>query len=338
MNDQIRQLVTKHYKVAPVSVVSPVEAGFLSHNFIIETTEQKFFFKQYRFSDLSRIQGIHRAKFFFADAGVPVILPIQNKHGETILQSGEQFFTLFPFVAGHQFKRGHLSQVALGAMARMQAQIHRAGANIHLHDVQTVSMRKSYQEFVEMAQLLLSKIPKENETAFDVSAREALRLKIRLAEQNRSAIEDIDMASDHLVHGDYQDGNVFFDQHDTLSHVFDWERTRVAPRSFNLGRAIEMVCFGQADTYVPNYSSENFQQARHYLAAYHDVYPVSQREFREAARVRYLHEMISLWVETAHYLETNDRVDVFLESDCEVLRYHTNNFDEYVERICQGIL
>ncbi|MEM7130145.1 MAG: phosphotransferase [Chloroflexota bacterium] len=337
MHEEIEQLLVQNYPIPEIGCISSVNAGFLSHNFIVETGEQKYFFKQYRFAQIEPVKAAHEAKFFFANANVPVILPFKNNSSETILQKEGKFYALFPFINGHQYQRGHIPTQALESMAQMQGRIHLAGANAQLPYIRSSNSRKSYIEFVDTVHLILSKIPDKGRTEFDERAMEVLHLKLHLAEQNRHAIERIKMESDHLVHGDYQDGNIFFDQYKEVSHVFDWEQTKIAPRVLSVFRAIALICL-QGQAYLPEHSEENFKKARHYLAAYNDIYPIRRGAFHQAATVRYLHKMVSLWVETAHYLDSNDRVDVFLESDRQILRYYAAHYDEYVERIGDGIL
>lgn len=338
MNREVRWSIAQNYSIPEIERVAPVKDGFLSHNFVVETSEQKYFFKQYRFDHVNQVKAAHEAKLFFSNACIPVILPLTNKDGNTILHSRGRFYSLFPFIDGCQYQRGHLPQQALESMAQMQAQIHRSGANVQLPHVRHSNAAKSYREFVESARLILSKIPSVGRTEFDERARESIHLKLHLAERSRIAIEKIQMKSDHLVHGDYQDANVFFNSNNEVSHVFDWEQTRVTSRELSLVRAIALVCFGQAETYVAEHSEENFKNARHFLAAYSEVYPIRRQTFLQASTVRYLHKTMSLWVETSHYLDGNDRVDVFLEADDKVLRYYAEHFDEYVERICGDIL
>ena len=85
-------------------------------------------------------------------------------------------------------------------------------------------------------------------------------------------------------------------------------------------------------------NTPGIDRARIYLHAYHDAYPVTRTEIAQAITVRYLQSMVSLWIETEHYLEDNDRTDVFLEAEYASIRYSMTHHEEYIERLCDGIV
>ena len=55
-----------------------VAKGFLSENHILTSSSAsaKYFLKKYRFDDIARIHEVHAVKRYFAERGLPVILPV----------------------------------------------------------------------------------------------------------------------------------------------------------------------------------------------------------------------------------------------------------------------
>ena len=335
MSNELVQPALHHYAIPAIRQIAPVSAGFLSRNWRVETTEATYFLKQYRFEQEDRVRAAHAAKFFFANTGIPAILPLPHKSGDTILHVDGKYYGLFPFVEGGQYQRDEIPRAALESMAQMQAFIHRAGRAVRLPPVRVRDGSKNYARFLARAEQIRRQIPRENPATFDQLARRTLDLKLRLAAQHRAAIEQIKLTPDHLVHGDYHSDNLFFDAQQQVSHIFDWERTETTARGLHLVRTIAFDCFERADNYMAVYSDENFEKARRYLRAYHDVYPIRRSEFARACRVWYLQMMISLWVERTHYLDGSERVDVFLQSEHGMLQYYAAHFEEYVERIAE---
>ncbi len=59
-----------------ISASEKVTKGYLSENFILYEGTLRFFLKKYRFSDPQRVREVHSAKHYFAEGGIPVILPV----------------------------------------------------------------------------------------------------------------------------------------------------------------------------------------------------------------------------------------------------------------------
>ncbi|MEM7531645.1 MAG: phosphotransferase [Chloroflexota bacterium] len=341
MQKPILTFLTDHYAIPPIQQIAPIDAGYLTQNFALYTADSgtpAYFLKQYRYTKAEPVIAAHAAKHFFASAGVPVILPIVSNSGETFLFLEGHFYSLFPYIQGRHLQRGRFSRKALISTAQMMAHIHRTGNGVTLPHVRISKPQKSYQAFVDTAEQILARIPQTGQTPFDQLAQETILLKLDLAKAHRTAIETINLPSDHLLHGDYHDLNLFFDAHDQVSHVFDWEKTKVGSRSLQLIRAIKFICFGNPDNFVAVHSDENFARARIYLQAYHEAYPITHAEIAQAITARYLQNMVSLWIEDEHYLQNNGRTDVFLEAAYASIRYSMAYRDEYIERLCIGIV
>ncbi|MEZ4713341.1 MAG: phosphotransferase [Caldilineaceae bacterium] len=333
MHQGLTDYVSRAYSLPPIHETNTVDKGFLSTNFILHTNTHQYFLKQYRFTTQEPVAAAHAAKHFFAARGIPVIVPLQNGAGHTFFANDGRYYALFPYVDGDHLPRGSFSRRALQSTAALLAKLHRAGRNVTLPHVRIQQSQKSYANFVETAHQILDKIPTQERTDFDELAIETIHLKLHLAAQNREAIAQMGLPSDHLLHGDYQDSNFFFDEDEQISHLFDWEKTIIGPRGLELARAIEFICFSNPHDYKALFSDENFDQAGHFLKTYHESYPISLDEFATTVHVRYLQKVLSLWVEADHYLENNTRVDPFLEAEYNTIQYGSHALAEYIERV-----
>lgn len=305
-----------------------INGGYLSHNFILQGDNAKLFLKQYRFVSLEKIKEIHRVKFFFKDGGVPIILPIKNNIGEYIFEDGGRFYALFPFVEGNIIRRKDRSPKAFASAGRMLGRIHALSKNGFPRIIDICDKEWNKQTFLEKAEAMKEKIeaiPKKEH--FAKLALETLNCKIRLAEENEICYEDLGLRKDHIIHGDYHGQNIFYDDNDEVQNIFDIEKTEVSPRTVEIARAIDYMCFSN------DYTAKSFDDARTFLSAYNEIYPLSTTELAHGVKAHYLKKAHSIWIEEEHYTHENFRVDCFLEGELLMLRYYPENFNEFIDKL-----
>ena len=103
-------------------------------------------------------------------------------------------------------------------------------------------------------------------------------------------------------------------------------------------RSLILLCFANPYDYNPTYDKQNFKNAQVFLQRYQTDYPLQRSELASAFKARYWRQVMSLWVETEHYVHANYRVDVFLQSYLVGLKYMSTNLAYFVDRICDSIL
>ena len=308
-----------------VSSSEKVTKGFLSENHILSDGKSKFFLKKYRFDNANRIAEVHASKKYFADGGIPVILPMPLLDGKTFFEYKSSYYALFPFVEGKHLERGNLTEAAIISLGRMLGKIHLLGRESKLvvgHKFRIEDEEKTRKKIEEiLAKVAEVTIP----TDFDKAALENVLVKKELLLKNRMTFENLGLACDHLIHGDYLDHNVFFDEKGNVQWVFDFEKTNYSPRTFELFRSM-VYSFLSADVTKPD-----LEGARKYLNAYSSVYPVSKDELRRGLRLYFVKIIHGFWVEDEHYVKGNSRVDQFIFNDCAKIRYISENLDSLID-------
>lgn len=304
-----------------------VKKGFLSENHILHSDDKKYFLKRYRFDKQERIEEVHSAKKYFADGGIPVILPITNIQGNTFFLFGNFYFALFSFVSDIQIERESLSDVAIISLGETLGKIHLLGKCSKL-PIKERFKAWNKEKALEKITAIQSKLKEQVElNDFDKLALQSIELKKKLIIDNSIVYEQIGLPSNHLIHGDYLDHNVFFDSNNKVSYVFDFEKTDYSPRMYELFRSL-MYSF-----LSDNISDENIEKAKLYLNSYLSVYPTSKTELVSGLKLFYLKSIHGLWVESEHYLNNSDRVDVFLENDIKRIKYLSENFEEFENKL-----
>lgn len=304
-----------------------VKKGFLSENYVLMQGSTKYFLKQYRFNDENRIKEIHLAKNYFARGGIPVILPIENKAGNTFFVFNNKYYVLFPFIINKQLEGDSLTDTAIVSLGEMLGRIHLLGrdAKVPIKERFKEWNKEKALEKIETIYLEIKKIP--NLTDFDKLALSSIEIKKNLIKKNSIFFKDLNLESDHLIHGDYICHNVFFSENDIVSHIFDFEKTDYSPRVYELLRAVMHSFFDKS------IQRKGIDKARLFMGAYHNIYPVSKKEIAQGLKLFYLKLIHGVWVEEEHYLKNNSRVDEFLKNNFELMEYLSEHYTEFEKEL-----
>jgi len=304
-----------------------VTKGCLSENHILNDGVKRYFLKKYRFDNKEKIEEIHSVKKYFSDGGIPVILPIKNMEGKTYFIFEEGYYAIFPFVSRRQLDRGLLKDKAVISLGEMLARIHLLGKNANISikgDFKDWNKKKALDK-IELIEVEIKKVIKLTE--LDNLFIENLNLKKNLINKNLLTQIDTYLPADHLIHGDYLDHNVFFDDQDQVSDVFDFEKTNYSPRTYELFRSMMYAFIGSEVT------KQDVAKMKLYLNSYLNVYPTSKEELSRGLRLYYAKNIHSIWIESEHYLENNNRVDGFIQSDISRIKYLSSNFSNFEKEL-----
>ena len=106
--------------------------------------------------------------------------------------------------------------------------------------------------------------------------------------------------SEQVIHGDYQETNLFFNG-DRVCAVIDWDQTHLRSRVWEIMRVLDFV-YG----FAPNLCSI-------FLDAYRAGQPLTIGELDRGAAAYGRIQTHNLWVYEAYYLEGNQRVGQFIQ-------------------------
>jgi homoserine kinase type II len=135
---------------------------------------------------------------------------------------------------------------------------------------------------------------------FDRIALERLRTRRAwLSEVHPDHPSDMDGIEGQVIHGDYQETNLFFDEHG-ISAIIDWDQAYVAPRAWEVVRTLHLVFKFDRDP------------SQLFLDAYRAVQPLAFDELDRCAHVYGLMRAHDLWLYHAYYDENNERVRQFI--------------------------
>ena len=322
------------YEIPPVVSFSKVERGYISHNYRVETRAGIYFLKQHSKKVFWQIDSIEKAESFFINGGIPVIKPLQTKTGELHIVVDEKCYVLYPFVEGISYERGNIPIQALESMGKMLADIHlltKEGITDTYKEFPyyKLSAKEKIIDEIEQCLAVIQKI--QDKTAFDILVLDSLTYKKEFIEKFDSTSYSFITEDRHLCHGDYHVENIFFDQTNNISYVFDLDMSGPAPRLYELFRSCMLSCFNHI------YIEDRFKQARILIDSYYKKYPFTQKEFRDVLEAYYLNQIWSAWIEKSHYLEGSTRVDHIYKPCMDTIYYLRDHRDEFFNELTKDL-
>jgi Ser/Thr protein kinase RdoA (MazF antagonist) len=326
--DSILEQISAPYGLK-LSIVKEVRGGFLSENFEVTDGNSKYFLKRHRHQSRDAVENVCAAEKFFSEGGVPVVLPLSTLAGKVFVELDGRFYSLYPFVEGHQFERGALSDAAAESLGVTLAHLHQRGKESRLPVTGRLALWDT-ADFLRKIDAIEQKIGQEAPNEFNELTRKSLQLKRTEVERNTVTPERLRLPYDHLLHGDYFCDNVFFDKQGHISHVFDFEKVEYGPPAYELFRAVFVSFFS-----IP--SEDNLRHAKRYVDAYVARYPLPGDLLQDGLTAAYLRQAHSLWVEGEHYLKGSSRPDPILPSQYALNEYYFTNRERIHEFLLDGI-
>jgi len=328
MNDLI-DTINLNFQLEVFPNTEKIDKGFLSQNFkLVSKTGQKYFLKQHRHKEEQLIKQVMLAEEFFSSHQIPIVLPIEDKSKNKYFKFQDNFYSLYPYIEAISISRNNISAEALENMGAMLAKIHLAGKTA---DQQSFSKRSSnlkHSKFYTRYDAISNAIQEKGiKTEFDRMAHSILKAKLELSKSLIWQDSEMEIPYDHLIHGDFHDNNIFFDGQSNISHIFDLEKTEIAPRLYELVRSIDYVCFNSG------YDQYTYDKALIYRDAYNSNYSINLNELSNALKAYIFAKIHDTWILHEHYINKNNRVDVFLPIHFQSIIYLKNNPNNWIERL-----
>lgn len=312
------------YDIGPIAQAEKIEKGYLTNNHVLETESGKYFLKEYHSQEtVERMREIHRAKNYFSRGGIPIILPLESRARETFIEHGGRYYALFPFIDGRAIDEEDLTPTSIESLGEVCASIHLLGKKKEAPRVKKEFKPWDWEAFFQKAEQILEVLStKTTKDSMDILVEEMVRQKISLAERFRREYGEFGFKNDHLIHGDFHDANVFFEEDDRVKYVFDLEKAEMAPRIYEVIRSLDLICLGGKS------SEKNLENGRQYLLSYHKKYPLGEKEFQNGTVAYFLGRVYSLWAEEEYCLKGNLRVIPLLPRGKERLQFWVDHLDE----------
>lgn len=327
ISDSLREALSVHYEFVDLANIITLDSGFRCLNLAFTSGSSRFFLKQYREKEAHRMQEAKRAEQWFSDHGVPIILPIKTKEGETVIRCEEHWYSVFPFVEGAPSHPQDLTPHHVASLGLLHGKLHRLGSQA---DASTYSDfrfwdREAFYRDVQLIEAYVQEHPLSSQE--EVLALEHVRVQEQFLRHADQGPKMFGLPFTHLLVDDFIYTNVFFDEQGNIKRVYDIERTGMGPRAYDLARSLFITCFDDG------WDEKNFEFARIYVKAYQTVYPITRAEFRQGVELYTYYFMYLLWIEKAILLKGSIRHRLLIHPSCARLEHFLGDREELVRQI-----
>lgn len=331
MNEPIFQLLEseldRHYGLGSLVEYSSTRKGYLCRNYVLRTVSDRFFLKQYRTQDEASVLNMKDTETFFATHGFPVILPLKTKNGNTLMALDGFWYSLFPFVEGYAPRASELTEQMIVSMATTLARMHLVGTQEKPPHRTGMRLWKREDFFRSLHELEIFLVSQSTVSPMQKFALNSLRIQEEYLQDHHETPEDFSLPHNCLLHGDFIYTNLFFSPDGTIEWMFDFERTGVGPRAYELARSIFLTCFD--DGWEPR----NWALASLFLKTYRDGFAITHEEYLIGARMYAQHFMHMTWLETKVILESSGpHIALLLPARRRTVRFE-EGIDEIVAKI-----
>ena len=297
------QHLDRYWDFGTISAVRKSEMGSINQIRILTTNKGRFVLRIYRKRMRDRIDREMGLLSWLRSKEIPVVLPIQTRSGTHHADVEEKFITLLPYINDRQIDRDMLSTDDIEAMGKFLGHLHNVLDECPLENIPELSIEFDRDSTLKDA-LRLKQIVRsiKNPDPTDLYAMKRLETRETwLKTRDSEDVSELETLNFHVVHGDYQNTNVFFNA-GGVSAIIDWDKIYKAPGSWEIVRTLHLM-FG-----FNNEPSEAF------IGGYRTRREVSLKELDISAHCYGLMRAYDLWLFKEIYDEGNDRVRKFLKS------------------------
>jgi Ser/Thr protein kinase RdoA (MazF antagonist) len=239
------------------------------------------------------------------ERGEPAVGPLSTSGGETAVRTAEGLWAVFPWVEGLRGERGRLSERQLRALGETHGRLDRTLAR-HAFS-RTPIPPPAWDAAKSRSEIEAAREAAIRQGAADEAVSAMTRQAELLERDAPSPARQFSWLPTQLLHGDFHDQQVLFDERDEVIAITDWELFRVAPRIRQLLRALD---FGLLLDGVG---------LEAYLAGYRREVVIGEDEARAGVRFWRLDRLYSTWLWGACFLEGNERAAEFLPRAVETV-------------------
>jgi Ser/Thr protein kinase RdoA (MazF antagonist) len=289
------------WRIGAVRAIRTPKTGTINRTLLVQAAGGDYVLRGYRHADRAPVEREHAVIAHVCTRGLPAVAPIALPGGATILERSERFYALFPRAPGRQLDRSQLALEHFAAMGGFLARVHAALQDIPPKFARTRGFtidRAATLAGIERLEAAIRAGMALDE--FDQLALAQLAgRRAWIAQSPDWQMPDVAVLEQQLIHGDYQESNLFFER-GRVAAIIDWDQTYVAAREWEIARSLHYAC------------TFDFARCRAFLAGYRAHAPVDSAALDLAATCYAHMRTHDLWQYQAIYLDGNQRVRRFV--------------------------
>lgn len=295
--------------LGPDPVVETPTTGTMNDTWIVSsrTTARRYVLRRHRFRDSDRIRGEHRVMAHVRNRDIPVPAILPTDAGDSLVSHDERWWTLYGFATGTQIPRDEVTEAHARAMGTALGGIHAALADLDsgTEPAPPANDAPAAEELLLEIGALRSIIgAMRDRTAQDDWADDELAGHAAWIERyglpEPEAVPDDEV---QVLHGDYQESNLFFAGSPsgiTVTGVIDWDKAEIGARGFEVVRCLKLSL------------SFNPALCRAFLDGYRSTAELTTPQLRRSVHNEHARALRGLWLPQMIYRHGEDRLRRFL--------------------------
>ena len=217
-------------------------SGTMNDTYLLQTGAGRAVLRRHRHRDHGRAEREHALIAHVRDRGIPVPAALPTQTGVLVAEVGGRLYSMFEYAAGRQVGRSALRVGHAHSLGATLAGIHDAltGAEPVKADAPHADPPRCADTIARLAELLALATSRPDPQPSDAWAARRMRDRIEwLSAQPDRALAD--GPAGQVIHGDYQDSNVFFDDAGQVCAVIDWDKAEIGHAGAEVVRALALM-------------------------------------------------------------------------------------------------
>lgn len=297
----LTELVSQHYCIS-VASLELMSTGRVNRNYRLAATDGKVYCLKV-YSDAVPDKRLHdglEVTVYLSPLAFPVPRVVPTAAGDLVLHADRYRLLLLHFIPGRNLaldEVGCAEGLGMGAMlGRLHHSLRFFPQADKLHNSLWRGSKESLPRMFDLLQTVLSKEPHDDFDRFVISS---LTYRIQVMQGVEVGPKQFFHLRRQAIHGDYQLGNVLFDDHGTVAGVLDFDQTCVSFPAWELMRALGFTCLIGGHF--------NYPLATAMLQGYRDGGgTLAPSEYLEMPRLWYYQLVRGLFGFSDHYAGTPD--------------------------------
>jgi Ser/Thr protein kinase RdoA (MazF antagonist) len=288
--------VLENWDIPEHPLVRAPQLGAMNETWLLQWPGERAVLRRHRRSSRTEVEFEHRVLAHARSGGVPCPAVIPTGRGGSLVEDGGRFYGLYTWAPGSQVLRGHLDAEHARSMGMMLALTHSVLAHMtggpEAHDPM-VPLEQTLGRIEELIRVAQAR-PDRSRLGWAI---DDLNARSRWLSTTRPKPPPQTAAPSQVIHGDYQETNLFFEA-GHVSCVIDWDKARREVPAREIVRAMDYAL-----------GLEPFLCQR-FLEGYRAVILVTPDQLDEAVEwFSYQEATHSLWPIEQLLVRNNDRVE-----------------------------
>jgi homoserine kinase type II len=317
------QKVCEEFDLGFLKTFEQIEEGVLNVNYKIETNKGKFFIKTVRGKKQDSLETIYKTEKYVKSFDLPAVIMLLTKDNNYFVKIEEKDFCVYPFIESD--RRHVYSEEDYFRMGEMLAKIHL----VSKEKLPDFEVRPIKNPSTEKVLLILESFKQKIESKEILDEMdEKFLLNINLKIETLKSLDDggkIYSHKNHLLHGDYQTGNLLIDTNSReIIGICDWEKSEVGSRAYEIARSL--LCI------VDFRNEEDFKNIKFFIDGYNSKYPITEQEIIEGFEYRLNRTAKSKWIETMYYENNDSRANHFVDYERFLIEFSATDWKNKINK------